>query len=435
MNERAHEFVRKSAWFHEAKDYAKAEAAARRALKIMPGLAAAHEARGIALMFMKRFTDAELELRRAIALQPPGVSARYRLALVLRVTDRLNEAEREFRALLDLGPLLDTHLPAARLTRQDVSIALGQLLLSQGRYTEGWRYYETRHPPEVLRFGTASDEPLRAEEHGAFPRWAGEDLVGKSILLWPEQGFGDMIYFARYAPLLAQRGARVTMVVSSSLHDLISTLPSVEVLIFDKPIRNPRFDYWIQIGSVPLFLPADTVPADVPYFRADPARLEKWRHRLPAGPRIGLNWKGSAQFLYDAERSMELEQLRPLWRASNASFISLQKGRDETIRAPADQPMLQLGAEIADFADVAAIVSQLDLVISTDTALVHLVGALARPGWVLLPRFHRDWRWLNTGERSPWYPSLRLFGQSEDFKWSAPVEAVATALSQLHLAA
>lgn len=421
MSERARDLVRKSAWFFEAKDYAKAEAAARRALMIAPGFAAAHHAQGVALIFMKRFTDAEVALRRAIAIQPPGAFARYQLALMLRDTDRLEEAEREFRTLLDL------ELPA-EVNREDVSIALGMLLLSQGRDAEGWRYYEARHPPEEIRLAEASGEASQPVEKGTFPRWAGEDLAGKSIVLWPEQGFGDLILFARYAPLLARRAARVTMVVSAPLRDLMSTLPGVDVLVIGEPVRDPSFDYWIPIGSVPLFLPADRGPAGVPYLHADPARVEKWRRRLPEGPRIGLGWKGSAEFPYDADRSIELAQLRPLWRAANATFISLQKGRDETIRAPLDQPMLQLGADIADFADVAAIVAQLDLVISTDTALVHVVGALARPGWVLLPRFHLDWRWQRSGERSPWYPSLRLFRQPKDF--AASIDAAAAALSE-----
>ena len=232
--------------------------------------------------------------------------------------------------------------------------------------------------------------------------------------------------------MLAERGAKVTVVANPALRELLSTLPGVHAVTGGEPIPDARFDYWIPVCSVPLILGADQIPENVPYLRADPAKVEKWRRRLPGGVRIGLGWKGSASNLNDAERSLELAQLRPLWSAgAQATFVSLQKDRDEAIPVPPDQPMIQLGADIKDFSDIAAIVAQIELVISVETSLAHVVGALGRPGWVLLPRFQVDWRWLRTGDHSPWYPSLRLFRQGNDFAWSRPIQAAAAALAAL----
>ena len=175
MHEQADGLVQKSLWLFEARDYSNAEREARRALRLAPAFAAAHQARGLAVLYLQRLPEAEQAFRRAHATAPPGVRSRFYLAAVLRETDRPDEAEGEFKALLDLP--LPADLPRAEIARR-----LGSLLLSRGRFAEGWRYYEERR---------AGEEP------GAFPRWSGEDLAGKSIVLWPEQGYGDIVQFAR----------------------------------------------------------------------------------------------------------------------------------------------------------------------------------------------------------------------------------------------
>jgi hypothetical protein len=309
---------------------------------------------------------------------------------------------------------------------------LAYILLRQGRYEEGWACMEAR------------DWYAALEDRLPCPRWRGEDLAGKSLLFAFEAGQGDMIQFCRYASVLKTKGAAsITMICHSPLKALFATLDGVDSVIgFNEPLPSAHYDYWTPPLSVPGYCKTrlETIPAALPYLQSDPERVARWQPLLPRQrPRIGLVWKGNRSFENDADRSLpSLKLLAPLWQVPGAQFVSLQKGagEDEAAQPPDDQPLTDLGSKVEDFADTAAIIAGLDLVITVDTAVAHLTGALGKPCWVLLPDYKTDWRWLADRTDSPWYPGvMRLFRQEKMEDWAPVVDAVRTALQNVTAAA
>jgi ADP-heptose:LPS heptosyltransferase len=263
--------------------------------------------------------------------------------------------------------------------------------------------------------------------------------VGRSLLVTYEAGHGDVIQFCRYVPLLKAQGAmHITLLCHPALTGLMRSLHGLDaVCSFDEPLTSQHFDYWMPLMSAPHYLGtrADTVPTELPYLHAEPSLCAQWGKHLPTGaPRIGLVWKGNPQFENDADRSLaHLQTLAPLWTASGVDFVSLQKGEGEADVAErqAQQPLTDLGRRMQDFADAAAIVAQLDLVITVDTAMAHLAGALGKPCWLLLPWYMTDWRWGAEGVQSIWYPNvMRLFRQGPDGDWQPVIAEVALALRE-----
>ncbi|MBI5331590.1 MAG: tetratricopeptide repeat protein [Betaproteobacteria bacterium] len=433
--------------FKESGRLDEAEAAYREALRLRPGHADAHNNLGVVCKESERPQEAEAAYHAALRLRPDHANAHNNLGVLYKETGRLDEAEAAYRAALRLCP---DHVDAlynlgvlygdqeqqaeaesfyratlrVRPEHADAAWNLSLILLSQGRYEEGWARYETRCNPNVQRPHDIPDLD---------PVWQGEDLTGKRIVVWLEQGFGDEIQFARFAPLLKERGcAQVILLCSPPLRELLRTLDGVDVVLA-KEDPLPAYDFWIFVMSLPwrLGMRLDTIPARLPYLAADPVRLERWRERLPEGAlRVGLVWKGSASHRNDAHRSMPgLSTLAPLWSAPGVVFVSLQKGQgeDEAAHPPPGQALTHLGSEIRDFADSAALVAQLDLVICVDTAIAHVAGALGKPCWVLLPKRGTDWRWLHERSDSLWYPAtLRLFRQRDG--WEGVVGEAAAAL-------
>jgi tetratricopeptide (TPR) repeat protein/ADP-heptose:LPS heptosyltransferase len=397
---------------------AEAESSNRKALALQPDSVYAHSNLGNILLERKRFKDAESSYCRAIELDPAYAQAHGNLGNTLKEEQgRFTEAEASYRRAI----ALDADYAQARSN-------LGILLLSLGRYTEGWPYYEARYDPK-------QDEKWIALPELPFPQWQGESLLGKSILLWPEQGLGDEIQFARYAPVLKERGvAHLTLVCTAPLKTLLQTVAGVDHLITQgEPIL--QHDYWAFPLSLPLHLGTTlaSIPADLPYLGADPQRMQQWQARLPEdGLKVGLVWRGNAQHQNDANRSLPgLASLAPLWAVAGVKFVSLQKGpaEAEAISPPNGQPIVALGENIHDFADSAALVAQLDLVICVDTSVAHLAGALGKPCWVMLPAVGTDWRWLHERSDSPWYPGvMRLFRQTTPESWDATIAQVAQAL-------
>jgi hypothetical protein len=286
-----------------------------------------------------------------------------------------------------------------------------------------------------------------------YPRWTGEPLAGKSIMLMREQGFGDEIMFARFAQNLKERGAgKVSVLCQPQIKTLLATVPSVDEVICVEDMNDiwPPMDFWIYGQSLPhaLGVTLENLPAPVPYIAAQAmsrmawrARLEQVRLRQAQSERferslnVGITWRGSATHGNDHNRSLaSLAVLRPLWDVPNVSFVSLQTG-DAALEAtspPADQPVLEWGSQLVDFADSAALVSELDLIISVDTGIVHVAGALGVPCWVMIPRVETDWRWLNDRDDSPWYPQgLRIFRQGADSGWDDVLMQLKDALQAL----
>ena len=389
-------------------------AAADEALALAPGLAEAHGARASALRATGRAEEALAAIDAALALAPGNAPFHANRANALRDLGRLAEA----RDACDRAVALEPGLADARRNR-------AMLMLLAGDWEAGWREWEWRK---------RSSEPSGDRFPGR-PAWTGAgDLAGRRVFLHWEQGFGDTIQFCRYAPLLAARGARVTLAVQEPLLRLARSLgPEVEVV---GGAREPAggFDLHCALMSLPLAF--GTTPGSVPPpapLRAPPELEAAWAARLgprDGRPRIGLAWSGRPSHANDRNRSMPFAVLAPLLDAG-MRWISVQ----QEIR-PADEAALRadgrvehFGAEIGDFADTAALLGQLDLVLSVDTAVAHLAGTLGLPLWLLLPR-DPDWRWLAGREDSPWYPSARLFRQAVPGDWAGVAGRVSAALAE-----
>jgi Tfp pilus assembly protein PilF len=399
----------------QAGDSHAAEAAYRRSLELDAGIAATHLNLGAMLLRQKRLTEAESELLQAVRLDPESAVSWTDFGVLHACLQRDGEAEDCYRMAL----LLDGEHAAARFN-------LSYLLLRQGRFDEGWRCLEAR---DWYR-------PLARRLDGL--RWQGEALAGKSLLICYEAGHGDVIQFIRYAALLkAQGAAQLTLICHPPLKALLSGQLGLDrVLDYDEPLPA-GWDWWTPLLSLPYLCRTrlDSIPAALPYLQAPPALLSRWQNQLPAdGLRVGLVWKGSVGFENDADRSLpSLEVLLPLGSVAGVRWISLQKGagEDEAAQPPAALPLLNLGSRVGSFADTAAIVAGLDLVIAVDTAVAHLAGALGKPCWLLLPAYKTDWRWLTGRSDSPWYPGvMRLFRQPEMGAWAAVIEDVRQALQE-----
>lgn len=400
--------------------YEEAEAAFERATVLRPKFAEAHTNLARVLLDLRRPEEAMTRSRRALALTPAHWPSHAMLGNALRELGRERDAETAFRRAIALAPKADVAMPKYNL---------GTLLLARGDFANGWPLYESR-------LDVKHGEWLRGTDPApsfTFPRWRGDYAPGKRLLVWPEQGFGDAITFARYVPLLADRGLRVTLACRAPLKELMRSLRGAEVVDV-KEAAAGTFDFWTLIGSLPSHLGGESIPAEIPYLSAEAQRIAAWRERLPQGRfKVGLVWKGRPDFRRDGYRSLpSLRVLRPLWDVPGVAFVSLQKGVDEDLQPPADQPLLRLGPAISDFADSAAIIAGLDLVITSDTAMAHLAGALGKKVWVLVPGYSRDWRWPAAGETCRWYPGvMRLFHQSADWSWEKAVAAVRDALQVL----
>ena len=379
-----------------------AVAACRSATLLQPGLAEAHETLGGALADQGLLAEAAASLRRAIALRPGNHAAHDNLATVLLEQGCLDEAITGFRAAVALQP------DAANAHHN-----LAMALLARGDMAEGWREYEWRWRT-----------PQFAQRCFNRPQWGGEPGGGRMLLIHAEQGFGDTIQFCRFTRFAAALGWRVVLEVQPALVRLLRRLEGVEQVI-GRGEALPAFDAHCPMLSLPLALGTElaTIPGGGPYLSADADEAAAWRVRLGGAPRIGLAWAGSVTLPTDRRRSMAPERLAPLIAVPGVRFVSLQKA----CPAPAAFGMIDVMNEIGDFAATAALVANLDLVISVDTAVGHLAAALGRPVW-LLDRFDADWRWLVGRRDSPWYPSLRLYRQQAPGDWDGVLSEVAADL-------
>ncbi len=387
----------------------------RHALDFQPANAEIHLNLAALLMRCQRFDEAEVINRQALQLAPESPLAWSNLGVLLAQMQREDEAERALRAALRA----DSLYARARFN-------LGCLLLRQGRFEEGWYCFEAR------------DWYLILENHFTCPRWQGEELAGKSIVIGFEAGHGDMIQFCRYAHVLKMRGtARVDIICHPALKTLFGTLTGVDtVYSFNDDVPVSNWDFWTPPLSLPYHCGTrlETIPASIPYLMPDPERLRHWSCRLPASCcLVGLAWKGNPRFDNDATHSLAgLAQLAPLAGLTGITFVSLQKGagEEEAQHAPPGMHLLNLGSHLQDFADTAAVVASLDLVISVDTAVAHLAGSIGTPCWVLLPDQQTDWRWLIGRSDTPWYPDgMRLFRQQPGANWPTVVLDVVKALT------
>ncbi len=387
-----------------------------RALAIAPDDVRAMISRGVSLEALGRLEEALACYDRAQRIDARRVETLNNRANVLSKLHRFEEAAECFEAALRLAP-----------GHADVNYNHSIVRLLKGDFARGWRQYEAR-------WRTAGFAAVKRNFAPAL--WLGETPVaGKTVLLHDEQGIGDTIQFARYAPLVARMGAKVLLAVQAPLKSLVWHLPGVEDVYGPDDVLPP-FDRHCPLLSLPLAVGTDvsTIPADIPYVAADPACRTRWREALGrhGRPRVGIVWAGRADYANDADRSIPLATFAPLFGAEGVAFISLQhdlRDGDDAVLA-AQTNVERLGERFADFADAAAVIAELDLVISVDTAIAHLAGAMGKPVWVLLPHYP-DFRWLLEREDSPWYPTARLFRQPRRGDWDSVVARACDALAGL----
>ncbi|MBN3853579.1 glycosyl transferase family 8 [Paraburkholderia sp. Ac-20340] len=366
-----------------------------------------------ALLNAGQLEEAEALLRPYLASGTGPLLLWRLLVAAIRPQGRIAET----RAIQEM---LVASIPGDLGTRFD----LAETLLLMGEFERGWREYRYRYS---LAHTTSIERKVQ------MPRWNGQPMPGKTLLIHDEQGFGDTFQFMRMvAWAKAQSGARVVFEVNPATHSLAQRMEGFDDLVV-RGTLPPRFDMHCELMSLPMSMalkPAD-LPGRVPYLSADAARIDKWRARLAGLPRplVALVWAGRPTHFNDANRSMNLAQLAPLAQ-SGATFVSIQKGpaSEQTQQPPAGMRVVSLSDDIDDFEDTAAILSIADLLISVDSSPVHLAGALGRPAWVLLP-FVPDWRWLLERDDTPWYPSVRLWRQQKRGDWGSAIERVAQALT------
>ncbi len=363
--------------------------------------------RGNALLKLNRAVEALASYDRALALAPDNAPLLANRAAVLRRLDRPHEAMMSARSALAGRP----DFAQAKFVEAVARLTLGDF--------SGWRGYEARWSVGFL---------AGCRREFAAPLWLGaQDLDGKTILLYAEQGFGDTLQFVRYAPLVAARGARVILEVQPQLERLLAATPGVAAVI-GQGETLPAFDFQCPLLSLPLALGTElsTVPASIPYVAPLRDDVAPWRARLPAGkPLVGLAWSGERSHDNDLNRSLRLETLAPLFRLTDVTFVSLQhEVREVDAGVLRNHPaVIAVGETFRDFADTAAAVARLDAVIAADTAVAHLAGAMGKPLLLLLP-FGADFRWLRDRTDSPWYPTAKLYRQPSFGDWASVIAAL-----------
>ena len=413
---------------------ADALAAFDRAATLAPHLSQVHANRGSAFLRLEQeeqaadggradlgdlLEQAEASFRRALELDPDRIDTLINLGVVLSTRHRLEESLAVYRKALALTP----DLP-------ELHHNYAMVLIQSRRFREGWREYEWRWKTRR----TSANRPMSHR-----PRWQGEPLEGRTVLFCSEQGFGDTIQFVRYAPLIAERGGRVILRVQRPLIRLLAGLDGISGIV-GRGDPEPPHDCHLPMMSAPMVFATEweTVPAAIPYLAADPARAEAWRERLSAlAPlRVGLVWSGEPR-LTDHEmattnrrRSIAPERFAPLAAVPGVALVGLQFGTAAQAAGQAPFPIFDAMAGVSDFADTAAIVAALDLVVSVDTSVAHLAGAMGKPVWIL-SRYDGCWRWPPDREDSPWYPTARIFHQESPGDWTGVIARIRDALAEL----
>ena len=385
----------------------------REAITAMPGMPDFHNNLGLALRHQGRQEEAVAAYRQALALKPDFAAALNNLGLDVQALGNVGAAVEYFEQAVAVEPeFAEAHWN------------LGLARLTLGQFAVGWAEYEWRLRCQQFKDGLTLSHVAP---------WQGQSIDGKTVLVRREQGAGDTLQFLRFIPELRRRGARVLLDVADDLVQLAGTVDSGVELIHEAPWTAA--DYYVNLMSLPYRLAVDreSLPAITPYIKADEGQVATWRGRLAAygGLKVGLVWAGNPKHKNDHNRSCSLALLEPLLAMPDVSWFSLQKGPAARQRENLPRSnLIDLAPELATFADTAAVLASLDLLITVDTSVAHLAGALGRPAWVMLP-FAPDWRWLLERSDSPWYDEMRLFRQPAIGDWPRVVEKLHAALERL----
>ncbi len=387
----------------------------RRAVSHNSKFAEAFNNLGNALRSKGELEEAAAAYREAIKVRPNFAEAHSNLGSTFKEEGRLDDAISSYREAI-----------ARNSEYADAHVKLAQTLLLRGEFEAGWPEWEWR-----LKLDNSASPDREFPEL----RWDGGDLAGRTILIYGESGLGDTIQFSRYLPMVAERGGRVIAQAPKELIGFLGQVPGVEqwVAAGEKP---PAFDVQCPLLSLPGLLDTNlqNIPGQQSLLKADEKLAEGWRNKTfqqPGGVKVGLVWAGSRKNKNDRNRSVNLDVLAPLAAISGIRFYSLQKGdaAKDAQKPPEGMEIVDWTDELRDFADTAALVGNLDLIISVDTSVAHLAGAMGKPVWILLP-FLPDWRWMVDREESPWYPTARLFRQTTRGDWADVVARVGEALAE-----
>ena len=390
----------------------------KKAIDLDPGHTKAHNNLGVACLRAGEPEQALKYIETAITQDSQYVDGYINYGEVLKEMGDYDRALAAYDKALSLSP----EAVEARWNRAII-------LLTKGEFTEGWQEYEWRWRRPTTR--------TRSFSHST--AWQGQDLSGKVLFVYEEQGLGDTMQFIRYLPMIHELGARVVLEVSPAMIRLVDTNRYYDrLLVGQKNVDTQpvdRFDFHVPLLSLPRILKTqiETIPDRIPYLTADPALCQIWKNRM-AGEnsfKVGLVWAGHPDHKNDARRSIHLRLFNALGNVEGVSFYSLQKDKHARWTDVDDLALFEkdLGPEISDFADTAAIIANLDLLISVDTSVVHLAGAMGKPVWTLLP-FAPDFRWLLDRKDSPWYPSMKLFRQPAPGQWGPVIELVLHELAE-----
>jgi tetratricopeptide (TPR) repeat protein len=415
-------------------DLAGAKQSCLRAIELNPKLPGAHGNLGHALFDQGEYRAALDCYDQSLALKPDATVSNDRTADANRRWQR-GDLLNAFDACRRLGPDFATAEYRRALATKSNCVELlyyvGLLHLLHGDFAAGWHNYEYRWQTKMLR---------NARRDFSQPQWLGQPIDGARILLYAEQGLGDTLQFMRYVPMVAARGAKIILEVPPELRRVVESaqFDGAQVQIVTRGSRLPDFEWQSPLMSLPFIFHTDlaSIPSTTPYLQAEARLMHEFGPNLaPAanpGLRVGLVWSGSPRHTRDPQRSIPLAQLCTLTEIPGATFYSLQKGpaAKDLLDMPIDMNLIDLSTHLNDFADTAAALANLDLLITVDTAVAHLAGALGKPVWILLTR-NPDWRWLLDREDSPWYPTAQLFRQSTAGDWSPVIERVHRELQKL----
>ncbi len=434
--------------FRETKQLERAAESYHRAIEYVPDFCDALGNLGLTYILLKDDVRAVKYLLNALILKPDYAQALNNLGNIYRRQNRHKEAGTLYRKSVaddpgfapgfsnvgnsyrDLGQMDRAIDYFERALKIDPDLAdahnnLGLAYLLTGAFEEGWREYQWRHKVE-------NGPP--AVTHHQKPKWDGSDFSGKTLYIYPEQGFGDVIQFSRYIPLVANRGGHIIYRVAPVLAELVGTLDSVGAINLESEPEPKNFDIHVSLMDLPQVMRTtiENIPGNCPYFHVDKNRIKIWGRRLGVKKsfRVGLIWAGQPNHENDHNRSIDPGIFAPLCKIDEVSLFSLQMGHPDQASEVFGKDVTDLTSQINSFSDTAAAMKNLDLVLSVDTSAAHLAGAIGCKVWTLLP-FMPDWRWLLNRTDSPWYPQMTLYRQPEIGDWSSVIGQVAGDIKKL----
>jgi tetratricopeptide (TPR) repeat protein len=419
-------------------------AAYEQAISLNANYGEAHNNLAVALRDKKRLQEAEASMRRAIELEPNNAESRYNLGGILLEMGKIDAARHALESAIGLNPnhanahnnlgscWMRSQEPAKALPIFDRAVQINPSL-ADARFNRGLAYLMLgdfrRGLPDYEWRAHVKPQFMFMRQGASRPRWDGGALNGRTIFVHAEQGFGDTIQFSRFVPAVAQRGGKVILGAQPHVERLLRQIPGVERMV-TTIIPDLKYDVHCPLLSLPLVLGVELAAiSPSPYLKPDKEIVERWISRMSEieGKKVGLVWAGSAANENDAVRTIALKQFAPLGKSEHVRFFSLQKGDASKEAPPEGLELIDWTEELTDFSETAGLIANLDLVITVDSAVAHLAGAMGKPVWILIPT-SPDWRWMTGRDDSPWYGSARLFRQKTRGDWLEEIERMGAEL-------